>query len=368
MQELTFGKFKISEKSPVLIVAEFSDGHQGDVNHAKKLIDAAKASGADAVKFQMHLPDIEMTKGVMMWAGDLQEILKKVWLSPEGHREVMEYSKKVGIQYLCTPFSPSATDILEEMGVDGFKTGSGEVYNLPHHRKLARISAKTGKPVFVSTGMSTLEEIAETVSIYKEEGGHILLMNCTSEYPIRDYSHVRLGLIPRLSHEFNVLVGHSDHTTDALTTYLAVGVHGARVIEKHFTLDREGDFPDDFMSLDPKMMKELVENVRRLEKDPSILPELIKGREVEALAALSSAEKTISVEEQAIREWAFHSVVSNRELKEGEALTLENVRPARPGWGIPAKYLDERYSKELLGRKVNKMIPENQVIYWRDIT
>lgn len=367
MQELTFGTFKINKTSPTLIIAEFSDGHEGSVEHAKQLIRAAKEAGADVAKFQMHLPDVEMTAGVNMWAGDLQDILKKVWLSPEAHKEVADYCKEIGIQYLCTPFSPSATDVLEGIGVDGFKTGSGEVYNLPHHRKLAKISAKTGKPVFMSTGMSTLAEIGEVVSIYKEEGGHVLLMNCSSEYPIRDYSHVRLGLIPRLANEFNVLAGHSDHTTDMLTTYLAVGIHGARVIEKHFTLDRNGTFPDDFMSLDPAMMRELVDNVRRLEKDPSILPELIKGREMDAMMALSSAEKTISVEEQAIREWAFHSVVSNKELSEGDVITLENVRPARPGWGIPAKYLDERYSSELLGKKLNKTIPQNQVIYWRDI-
>jgi len=367
MKALKFGKFTIDETSPALIIAEFSDGHEGSVEHAKQLILAAKEAGADVAKFQMHLPDVEMTAGVNMWAGDLQDILKKVWLSPEGHREVAEYCKKIGIQYLCTPFSPSATDVLEEIGVDGFKTGSGEVYNLPHHRKLAKISARTLKPVFMSTGMSTLEEIGEVVSIYKEEGGHVLLMNCSSEYPIRDYSHVRLGLIPRLAHKFNVMTGHSDHTTDMLTTYLAVGIHGAKVIEKHFTLDRNGTFPDDFMSLDPAMMRELVDNVRKLEKDPSILPELIRGREMDAMLALSSAEKTITVEEQAIREWAFHSVVSNRELGLDEAITLENVRPARPGWGIPAKYLDERYSQELLGKKVNKAIPANKVIYWRDI-
>jgi N,N'-diacetyllegionaminate synthase len=193
-------------------------------------------------------------------------------------------------------------------------------------------------------------------------------MNCSSEYPVTDYTHVRLGVIEKLRNEFNVLVGQSDHTDDLLTTYLSVGVHKAKVIEKHFTLDRNGPFPDDKMSLDPGMMKELVTNVRRLEKDPSILPELIRGREADAIAALSSAEKNITVEEQIIREWAFHSVVTNSAgLKKGEKLTLNNVRPARPGWGIPAKYLDERHSAELLGRPVNKDIPPNEVVYWRDI-
>ena len=367
MKNLAFGKFTISESSPTLIIAEFSDGHQGSIKHAKQLIDAAAASGADVVKFQMHLPEVEMTKGVVVWAGDLQDILKKSWLSPEGHAKMIDYCKEVGVQYLCTPFSPAATDVLEQLGVDGFKTGSGEVCHLPHHRKLAKISAKTGKPVFVSTGMSTMEEIAETVSIYTEEGGHPVLMNCTSEYPVKDYSHMRLGLVSRLRKQFNVFTGHSDHSLDALTTYIAVGLQGAKVIEKHFTLDRNGTFPDDSMSQDPAMMKELIDNVRKLEKDPEYISKLIRGRELDALKTLSVSEKVVTVEEQIIREWAFHSVVSSSNLKKGEALSLTNVRPARPGWGIPARYLDERYSHELLGKKVNKAIPTDQVVYWRDL-
>lgn len=348
MKDLKFGPFLINERSPALIVVEVSDGHQGNLEHAKKLVDAAKESGADVVKFQMHFPEEEMTSGVKMWAGDLQEILKKVWFSPEKHKAIKDYCEKINIQYLCTPFSPKAIDVLNEMGVDGFKTGSGEVYNLPFHRRLAKISAKTGKPVFISTGMCTLDELAETVSIYKEEGGNFLLMNCTSEYPVRDYSTIRLGLIPKLREKFGVLVGQSDHTTDSYTSYAAV-VLGAKIIEKHFTLDRAGSFPDDFMSLDPKMIRELVEGVRKIE------------------AAIKVSEKTITSEEEKIRSWAFHSVVSNTDLKKGDAITLENVRPARPGWGIPAKYLDKKYSRELLGKKVKKDIPKNTIIKWEDI-
>lgn len=367
MKNITFGKFTISESSPVLIIAEFSDGHQGSVAHAKQLVDAAAAAGADVAKFQLHLPDVEMTKEVTMWAGDLQDILKKSLLSLEGHAEMIEYCKKIGIQYLCTPFSPAATDVLEQLGVDGFKTGSGEICHLPHHRKLAQISARTGKPVLVSTGMSTLAEIAETVSLYTEEGGHPVLMNCTSEYPVKDYSHMRLGLISRLRQEFHVWTGHSDHSLDALTSYIAVAFQGARVIEKHFTLDRNGTFPDDFMSQDPVMMTELVANVRKLEKDPEYITALIRGREIDALKTLSVSEKIVTAEEQVVRQWAFHSVVTNTELKAGDTLSLASVRPARPGWGIPAKYLDSRYAPELLGRKVNKAIAANQVVYWHDL-
>jgi len=322
MNNLHLGQLKIGDDSSVVIIAELSDGHCGSLEKAKLLAKAAKEAGADVLKVQMHFPETEMTSGVKMWAGDLQDILKDVWFSPEKHKVLKEYCEEIGIQYLCTPFSPKAIDVLNEMGVDGFKTGSGEIYNLPFHRKIAKISAATGKPVFISTGMCTMDELAETVSIHKEEGSHFLLMNCTSEYPIMDYSHVRLGLIPILVEKFGVMVGQSDHTTEIYTSIAAVTL-GAKLIEKHFTLDRNGPFPDDAMSLDPAMMGELVVGIRKVE------------------AALKGKEKNIFPEEEEIRSWAFHSVVSNVDLKSGDVITLENVRPARPGWGIPAKFLDQ---------------------------
>jgi N-acetylneuraminate synthase len=260
----------------------------------------------------------------------------------------MEYCRKKDILYLCTPFSPKAIDVLNNMGVEAFKTGSGEIYNLPFHRKLAKISAKTKKPIFISTGMCTMKELAETVSIYKEEGAHFMLMNCTSEYPVTNYSSVRLGLIPKLEKKFKVLVGQSDHTTDAYTTFASVTL-GARVIEKHFTLDRNGSFPDDSMSLDPKMLRELVDGVRKIE------------------SAIKNDKKNITPEEAKIRSWAFHSVVSNINLKKGEKITLQNVRTARPGSGIPARYLDKKYSSKLLGKTAKKDIQKNTVLNWKDI-
>lgn len=348
MKELQFGKFKINAESPVLIIAELSDGHCGSLEKAKELAKAASDAGADVLKVQMHFPDVEMTSGVMMWAGDLQDILKKSWFSPEKHEALKRYCEEIGIQYLCTPFSPKAVDILNEIGVEGFKTGSGEVYHLPFHRKLAKISAKTGKPVFISTGMCTMDEIKETVSIYKEEGGYFLLMNCTSEYPVKDYSHLRLGLLPVLREKFGAMVGQSDHTVEPYASFASV-VLGAKVIEKHFTLNRKGPFPDDFMSLDPVMMRELVNGIRKIEQ------------------AIAGKEKNIFPEEQEIRSWAFHSVVASRDIKQGEELTLENLMPKRPGSGIEAKYLDKMYSKKLLGKKAKRDLLEDTILSWNDV-
>lgn len=349
MKPLKFGKQTIGGER-VLVIAELADSHNGSIETAKKLVDAAHAAGADVAKFQLHLPDVEMVPGkVHMWDGDLYEILKRNLFTPEMHKEMMEYCEKVGIEYLCTPFCPEAVDVLEGLGVKAFKTGSGEVMNLPHHRKLAKISAKTKKPVIVSTGMSTLEEIADTVSVYEEEGAkeNLMLTNCTSEYPPNDYSHANLGLIPLMRERFGVWVGQSDHTMDNYTAFAAVAL-GAKVIEKHFTLSRDQKGPDHFISLEPHMLKELIDGIRKIE------------------VGLGS-EKRISKEEQVVRDWAFHSVVASRDIKAGEVLTLENLMPKRPGSGIEAKYLDPKYSTKLLGRKAARGLAFNSVLSWEDV-
>ncbi|PIP73769.1 MAG: CMP-N-acetylneuraminic acid synthetase [Candidatus Lloydbacteria bacterium CG22_combo_CG10-13_8_21_14_all_47_15] len=342
------GALRVGENYPAIIIAELSDGHMGSFEKAQQLVGAAKDAGADVVKFQMHFPEREMISGVKMWAGDLQDILKRVWFSPNNHERIMEYCASIGIEYLCTPFSFEAVDTLERMGVHSFKTGSGEICNLPFHRKLAKISARTGKPVFISTGMCTMAELEETIALYTEEGANFLLMNCTSEYPINDYVHLRLGLIPVLREKFRVMVGQSDHSTEIYSSLAAIAL-GAKVIEKHFTLDRNGPFPDDGMCLDPRMMRELVDAVRKVEK------------------AIEGNEKIVLPEEAEIRSWAFHSVVSDRNLKKGELITLANVRPARPGSGIPAKYLDETYFHELENKRCKTDIPKDTVITWEDL-
>jgi|TARA_Y100000310_G_scaffold344034_1_gene454667 N-acetylneuraminate synthase len=350
MKELQFGKLKIGENNPTVVIAEIADSHNGDIETAKKMVDEIKKAGAHVAKFQIHLPDIEMVEGkVKMWDGDLYEILNRNLFTSEMHKEMMNYCEKVGIEYLCTPFCPTAVDVLNDLGVKAFKTGSGEVTNLPHHRKIAKISAKTGKPAIVSTGMSTLDEIAETVKVYEEEGAkeNLILTNCTSEYPPEDYSHANLGLIKKMQDEFGVWVGQSDHTIDNYTAYAAVAL-GAKVIEKHFTLSRDQDGPDHKISLEPHMLKDLVEGVKKIE------------------VGLGS-ERTVSKDEQVVRDWAFHSIVAEKDIKKGEELTLDNLIPKRPGSGIEAKYLDSLYSDKLLGKHAKKDLPKNTILKWEDI-
>ncbi len=349
MAGLSFGNLLIGGEKTV-IIAEIADSHNGSILQAKALVDAAQEAGADVVKFQLHLPDIEMVPGkVQMWDGDLYEILKRNLFTPDMHKEMMRYCASIGIEYLCTPFCPAAVDILNNFGVKAFKTGSGEIAHLPLHRKLAKISKKTGKPIIVSTGMCFLEEIAETVRVYAEEGvkENLVLTNCTSEYPPNDYSHINLGLIKVLQETFGVIVGQSDHTMDNYTSYAAIAL-GAKVIEKHFTLSRKQCGPDHFISLEPAMFKELVEGIRKIEVA------LTKG-------------KILTKEEHIVRDWAFHSVVASRDISNGETLTLENLMPKRPGSGIPAKFLDPMYSKELLGRIARGSLVKDSILRWSDV-
>lgn len=336
-QEVSFGGVVISETGPVVTIAESACEHLGSLEVAKRMVEAAKEAGADIIKFQLHLPEEMIPGSIHFWGGSMDEVLARYNLSIGAHEELMHYCKEVGIQYLCTPFCAAAADVLDGLGVHAFKTGSGEMTNIPMLRHIAR----KGKPMIVSTGMATIEEIEETVSALKKEGARFVLMHCTSAYPPR-YEQINLGFIPQLKEWFGVLVGHSDHTPDMWTALGAVAV-GAKVIEKHFTLDRALKGPDYHVSLEPQEFRTMVQAIRKLE------------------AALGS-EKTIHPEEEPVREWAHHSVVSLCDIPAGSVITPEMVGVKRPGWGIPAKHLEEFY-----GRVAKKDVPANSLLRWEDI-
>ncbi len=350
MHTRQLGNISIGSDAPTAIIVEIADSHNGDMQTAKRMVDEAKKAGAHVAKFQLHLPDVEMVPGsIQMWDGPLYDILKKNLFTPEMHREIKDYCEQVGIQYLCTPFCPAAIDVLEDIGVAGYKVGSGELTHLPMHRKLATIAKSSGKTIIVSTGMSTFEEIAETVSIYEEVGAkdHLVLMYCVSEYPPKDYSHINLGMIEKMKSTFDVPVGLSDHTIDNFTAYAATAL-GAACVEKHFTLSRDQSGPDHFISLEPADLVDLVEGVSKIE-------------------ASLGCKKEISAEEQTVRDWAHHSVVTSKQITQGDEFTLDNVEPRRPGTGIPAKYLDERYSGSFLGKKASKDMQVSTIVQWSDV-
>ncbi|MBI3306192.1 MAG: N-acetylneuraminate synthase family protein [Candidatus Omnitrophica bacterium] len=335
--EIRFGSIVIGERRPTVVIAEAACEHLGKLDRAKRLVEEAKKAGVDIIKFQIHIPDEMIAESIQFWAGSMDKVLAKVNLKIEDHRELLRYCKKVGIQYLCTPFCAKAADILDRFGVEAFKTGSGEMTNVPMLRHIA----KKKKPMIVSTGMATLDEIGQTVKALKEEKASFILMNCTSAYPPR-YDQVNLGVIKLLRERFGVMTGHSDHTPDIWTSLGAVAL-GAKVIEKHFTLDRSLKGPDAHVSLEPKEMKQLVEAIRKLEQ------------------ALGS-EKKVYDEEKVVRDWARHSVVSLRPIKAGQKIESAMLGVKRPGRGIPARHLEE-----LVGRTASHDIPSDSILQWNDL-
>mgnify|MGYP003643508279 FL=1 len=239
---INIGDRRIGEGHPPYIIAEACINHEGDIEIAKEMAFIARAMGCDAIKYQLHVLDDEMLRDTPIsdnFDESLYDALDRTNLSVEEHKALKALCRTIGIDYMCTPFSKASADILdEEIGVDVFKVGSGELTNIPLQRHIA---AK-GKPMIVSTGMSKVEEIAETVAALTDAGVPFALTHCVSAYPC-PYDRVNLGMIPRYREMFSVPVGLSDHSVGIYTSLGAVAL-GACVIEKHLTLDRDAPGPD----------------------------------------------------------------------------------------------------------------------------
>ena len=331
----------IGPDAPCFIIAEGCDNHLGNLGVAKEMVRQAKACGVDAIKFQHHLPDEEMLKDEVPTSANfnipLYEFLKRYALTLDQHYELFQFCKSLGITYLCTPFSLKAAQELNEMGLGAFKIGSGELTDLPTLKAIA----KFGKPMILSTGMAEWNEIEETVSTLRPINDQIVLMNCVSEYPAK-HSDINLNVIPEIARRYDVTVGHSDHTPDIYTSIAAVAV-GAKLLEKHFILDRRQPGPDQSVSVEPFEFYELVKAARRVEE------------------ALGSKKKVHDLEKP-IRSWAHRSVVSLRAIPKGSKITAEMVWTKRPGTGIPAKHLEE-----VTTRTAACDIPANHLIRWEEL-
>ena len=240
--------------------------------------------------------------------------------------------------YLCTPFSLKAAYELNEIGVSAFKIGSGEMTDVPTLQAIARL----GKPMIVSTGMCTMDEIKRTYDALVETGVEFAFTNCLSEYPPK-YEDVNLGVIASMKEAFpKAVIGHSDHTPDLYTCYAAAAL-GAAIIEKHVILSKQTPGPDQTVSIDFEDLYRLVDGVRKIER-------------------ASGNEKCVHKDEDAIRSWAFRSIVSLREIKAGEVITQEMVWSKRPGTGIPSHRMEE-----VIGRKAARDIKENVLLKWEDL-
>ncbi len=253
-----------------LIIAEAGVNHNGKLNLAYRLVDAAIEAGADIVKFQTCKPEKAISKyadkaAYQKKTTDVTEsqldMIKRIALSYEDFISIKKYCDRKKIRFLSTPFDLDSIDFLESLGCDLWKIPSGEITNYPYLVKIAG----TGKPIIMSTGMSNLEEIKEAVELLREQGaGEIILLQCNTQYPT-PYEDVNLSAMKTMSKQFNCKVGYSDHTLGIEIPIAAVAL-GAAIIEKHFTLDRNMEGPDHKASLEPNELKAMVQAVRNTEK------------------------------------------------------------------------------------------------------
>jgi N,N'-diacetyllegionaminate synthase len=326
---------------PAYVIAEACDNHMGNLDVALEMARQAKLAGADAIKYQHHLPDEEMLPSTPMsdnFDEPLYEFLKKHALTLEQHIAIKKYCDEIGITYLCTPFSWAAAKELEAIGVPAYKVGSGEMTDIPTLVKIASFN----KPMIISTGMATFEEIKRTYDSLQSRGAQLALLNCISEYPPL-YEDVNLRVITEMQSRFGeALIGHSDHTPDLYTCFSAVTL-GALIIEKHVILDKRVQGPDQSVSIDFRELAQLVDGIRKIE------------------ASLGSQKKVHAKEEQ-VRIWAFRSIVSTRDINVGEEILDDMIWSKRPGTGIPSFRMDE-----VVGCRTIRPIKKNTLISWEDL-
>jgi N,N'-diacetyllegionaminate synthase len=326
-----------------LIIAEAGVNHNGDIELAKRLVDAAYNAGADYIKFQTFKADNLITAKARK--ADYQEkqtgaeesqysMLKKLELSYRDFMVLNDYCRIKRISFLSTPFDNESIEFLDKLGMDVWKIPSGEVTNYPYLVKIA----ETHKPIIMSTGMCTMDDVNSAIQVLNSHGcGLITLMHCTTEYPA-PYAEVNLKAMDTLRSTFNLPVGYSDHTQGIVIPIAAVAM-GAVVLEKHFTLDRTMEGPDHKASLEPAELKEMVDAIRCVE--------ISLGDGVKS--PTDSERRNIGI--------ARKSIVAMRPIRKGERFTSENITAKRPGSGIsPMRW------NEVSGQFAKRSFEEDELI------
>lgn len=305
--------------SRVMIIAEAGVNHNGDLNTAKRLIDAAKEAGADAVKFQTYRADLLAVPSAKK--ADYQfentgknhsqyEMLKELELSYDNFKELFAYCDDQNIRFLSSPFDEISMEYLDHLGVEIIKIPSGEITNYRYLKKAAALK----KPIILSTGMSTIDEIKEALNLLDEGGQEITLLHCSSAYPT-PMEDVNLNAMFHLKKAFQKKVGYSDHTM-GIEVAVAATALGACVIEKHITLDKTMAGPDHKLSLEPKEFKLMVNSIRNIE------------------TAMGTGRKTPSTEELNNRDYVRKFLVAAKEIKKGDLFTMDNLCAKRCSPGI----------------------------------
>lgn len=338
----------VGEGQPVFVIAEVGVNHNGSIANAKKLIDAAKAAGADAVKFQMCDPD-EMvvtdaptaayqektTKGESHY-----NLLKRLYFGPAEHKILIAYAKKKGIIFFSTPFSIKDARELIKLKMPTFKVGSSDTNNTPQ----LRVIAKAGVPVILSTGMTDIAEVKNSVATLKKAGNSkIIVLHCTTAYPTDD-DEVNLRAMVTMRDTLKVPVGYSDHTPGTDVAVAAVAL-GACAIEKHITLSKKLPGPDHFASLEPAEFAELVRRIRRTTK------------------ILGDGRKVLTPGEKIIARVARKSIVAAHDIPKGKKITENDLAYKRPGTGLAPTYTDS-----LVGKTSKKMIRKDEQLTRGSIT
>ena len=327
------------------IIAEIG-GNFTTFEQAKRLVDEAHRCGVDAVKLQTYRADtVSSRKAVfdMENTGVVSqyELFKKYEIDKDLHREVFDYIRSLNMDWFSTPAHESDVDMLDDLGAQIYKVGSDDAVNIPFMRYVARRK----KPILLSTGMCTLQEVRESVSAVLEEGNdRIILLHAVTSYPTHP-EDVNLLAMQTLMREFPQFdVGYSDHTIGT-TACICAAAMGAKVLEKHFTCDRDADGPDHMLSADPDEMKEIVERVREFE--------IMRGSGVKRPA---DSEKTTRINNR-------KSVVMEKSAGQGEIITREHIAIKRPGYGIQPTHFDQ-----IIGRRANRDLDRDDVLTWSDVS
>jgi len=342
MRSITIAGRRIAEDTPPYIIAEMSANHNGNIDTALQIITKAKQAGADAVKIQTYtadtltlksdLPDFQIRDG--LWAGrTLYELYEWAHTPWDWHRTMFDHAREVGITIFSSPFDTTAIDLLEDLGAPAYKIASFEAVDLP----LIRYAASTGKPMIISTGMADDEEIAEAIDAARGAGcTELAILHCVSGYPAPagDYNLLTLADMKR---RFDVVTGLSDHTLDNVTAAASVAL-GASVIEKHFTLDRNGGGPDDSFSLEPADLEDLCRSSKTA---------------WESLGRVDYGRKSSELGNVKFR----RSLYFIKPIKAGEVIAADTVRSVRPGYGIAPKHLDT-----VVGKRARADIAANTAV------
>ena len=337
----------VGDGAPAYIIAEMSANHAGSIERALEMIHVAKEAGADCVKIQTYTPDtmtidchneyFNIEKGT--WEGEnLYSLYQKAYTPWEWHKQLRDEAAKVGIDFLSTPFDNTSVDFLEELGMSFYKIASFELVDIP----LLEYIASKNKPIIMSTGMGSIEEITEAVdAIYSTGNRQLALMKCSSAYPAKS-EEMNLSTICDMKKRFDIPVGLSDHSMGAFSAATAVAL-GANIIEKHFCISRAIKNPDSTFSMEPDEFRDMVAQVREVEK------------------AMGKVSYGVSKQEET-NACFRRSLFVVKDIAAGEKLTPENIRSIRPAYGLKPKYY-----KEVLGKVAKHEIKRGTPLSFEDI-